>query len=284
MDNPCNILRGLYFFARHQKKVFPHKSDYHFYVSVYIELVLFNNLAVDFMLICATQTTRGRRISKLRTLLATLLGAICATIYAIAPKWATILIKLLLAPLMALIFDKYGRQNKRAVFVDYIKSLACFICYTYLVGGVVYGISYAIGVDVNSYAIEGMIALAIAIAMICAKSIAAKRAKSACITKQVTLSVKGKTLNACALCDSGNSLVDDVSGLPVVILSSTLADKLGKMQIDGYVNVSTVGGESLLPIVDICDIQVDDIHKKAMGAVSEQNFANYDIILQNSMF
>ena len=125
-------------------------------MSVYIELVIFNNLAIDLMLICAVQTTRRRKAYKLRIALATLLGAVCATIYAVAPKWASIVIKILLAPLMALIFDKYGGENKRTVLLDYLKSLACFVCYTYLTGGVIYGVSYATGVDVNSYAIEGI--------------------------------------------------------------------------------------------------------------------------------
>ena len=86
-------------------------------MSVYIELVIFNNLAIDLMLICAVQTTRRRKAYKLRIALATLLGAVCATIYAVAPKWASIVIKILLAPLMALIFDKYGGENKRTVVV-----------------------------------------------------------------------------------------------------------------------------------------------------------------------
>ena len=272
------------FFARHQRKVFPQSIVYPLYVSVYIELVIFNNLAIDLMLICAVQTTRRRKAYKLRIALATLLGAVCATIYAVAPKWASIVIKILLAPLMALIFDKYGGENKRAVLLDYLKSLACFVCYTYLTGGVIYGVSYATGVDVNSYAIEGIIALAIALVLICARCVAVKKSKSACTTKSVTLCANGKTIEVCALCDSGNLLVDDVSGLPVVILSHKTADKLGKMPIEGYINVSTVGGESMLPIVPLCDVQVDKRHKRAIGAISDGEFANYDIILQNSMF
>jgi len=253
-------------------------------VSVYVELVIFNNLAIDLMLIYAVQTTRRRKAYKLRIALATLLGAVCATIYAVAPKWAAILIKILLAPLMTLIFDKYGGENKRAVLLDYLKSLACFVCYTYLTGGVIYGVSYAIGIDVNSYAVEGIIALAVVAVLICARCVAAKKCKSASQTKNVTLCANGKTIDVCALCDSGNSLVDDVSGLPVVILSSKTADKLGKMSIDGYINVSTVSGESLLPIIPLNDVQIDKSHKKAIGAISGQDFAKYDIILQNSMF
>lgn len=253
-------------------------------MSVYVELVIFNNLAIDFMLICAVQTTRRRKAYKLQIALATLLGAVCATIYAVAPKWVAIVIKILLAPLMTLIFDRYGGENKKAVVVDYVKSLACFVCYTYLTGGVIYGISFAIGVDVNSYAVEGIVALAIAEVLICARCVAAKKSKSASQTKNVTLCANGKTIDVCALCDSGNSLVDDVSGLPVVILSSKIADKLGKLPIDGYINVSTVSGESLLPIISLRDVQIDKLHKKAMGALSGQDFAKYDIILQNSMF
>ena len=69
-----------------------------------------------------------------------------------------------------------------------------------------------------------------------------------------------------------------------MILLNKTADKLGKMPIKGYINVSTVGGESMLPIVPLCDVQVDQRHKRAIGAICDGEFANYDIILQNSMF
>ena len=44
-------------------------------MSVYVELVIFNNLAIDFLLIVATQIVRRRRIRKLRVSFAVLLGA-----------------------------------------------------------------------------------------------------------------------------------------------------------------------------------------------------------------
>lgn len=253
-------------------------------MSVYIELVIFNNLAIDLLLIVAVQVTRRRKLRKLRTVLAVAIGALCATYYAVAPKWAAISIKATLAPIMTLIFDKYGGENRKQAFWDYFKSLACFVCYTYLTGGVVYGLSFAIGADINSYAITGISALGVAFTLICAKCVARKRVRSAESTRNIILHVDGKSIQAIGLCDSGNSLVDNVSGLPVIIISSGIEKQLGKISIDGYINVSTVGGENLLPIVAIDDIEIDKKREKVIGALCGKEFSNFDIILQNSIF
>lgn len=253
-------------------------------MSVYIELVLFNNIAVDLLLIVAVQITRGRKIRKLRTMLAVFIGAVCATVYAVAPRWATIVIKALLAPVLTLIFDKYGGERKICVLLDYLKSLACFVCYTYLAGGIVYGISFAFGIDINSYAILGVVALAMALTIFCARRIVRKKASAGRQTENVVIKANGKSVEVVGLCDSGNSLVDDVSGLPVVMLSSDVETKLGKIRPDGFVNVQTVGGESVLPIVPLDEVLVGKVSRKAYGALCGKRFSDCEVILQNSMF
>lgn len=253
-------------------------------MSVYIELVLFNNVAVDFLFVVAVQFTRNRKIRKLRTSLAVLIGSVCATVYAVAPRWAGIVIQALLAPMMTLIFDKYEGKRRVCVLYDYLKSLACFVCYTYLTGGIVYGVSFALGVDVNSYAILGVVALAVASTLVCARCVARKKASSVRATKNVVIKANGKSVEALGLCDSGNSLVDDVSGLPVVMLSSEVESKLGKIKPDGFVNVETVGGESVLPLVPLDEVLVGKVSRKAYGALCGKRFSNCEVILQNSMF
>ena len=257
-------------------------------MSVYVELVIFNNLAIDFLLIVATQIVRRRRIRKLRALFAVLLGAAVATLYPLAPVGVQIAVKICLAPIMTAIFDTYSlskrkctnfRKNKNDVkcennvdnsfsakgrsanlnlkiigVKEYVKSLVVFVIATYVVGGITFGLSYLCGVDVKSYAAFGLVACAIAITLICARVL------------------------------RGNTLVDGVSGLPVIILSANAEKQLGKTDIEGFLHVTTVSGESNMPITRLQDVEVAGRRLSCMAALSRKDFENCDLILQNSMF
>lgn len=172
-------------------------------MSVYVELVIFNNLAIDFLLIVATQIVRRRKVCKIRTLVAVIIGAAIATFYPIASQGIQIAIKVCLAPIMTAIFDTYSLSKKKCTnfrkninevkcendvdnsfsakgrsanlnlkilgVKEYVKSLVVFVIATYAVGGITFGLSYLCGVDVKSYAAFGLVACAIAITLIGAR-------------------------------------------------------------------------------------------------------------------
>ena len=94
-----------------------------------------------------------------------------------------------------------------------------------------------------------------------------------------------------ALCDSGNSLTDAVSGLPVIIVSESLANRIdgwhGKeryKQIEGYIELETVSGRTSLPLVAVESVRVGRKVSRAYAALAEKDFDGYEIILQNTMF
>lgn len=299
-------------------------------MSVYVELVIFNNLAIDFLLIVATQIVRRRSIRKLRVSFAVLLGAAVATLYPLAPNGVQIAVKICLAPVMTAIFDTYSLSKKKCTNLhknknevkyendvkckndvkcendldnsfsakgrranlnlkilgvkEYVKSLAVFVIATYAVGGITFGVSYLCGVDVKSYAAFGLVACAIAITLICARVLRKKRSSNASTLTIANISVDGRKIALTGLCDSGNTLVDGVSGLPVVILSANAEKQLGKTDIEGFLHVTTVSGESNMPITRLQDVEVAGRRLSCMAALSRKDFENCDLILQNSMF
>lgn len=78
--------------------------------------------------------------------------------------------------------------------------------------------------------------------------------------------------------------MDGVSGLPVVILSANAEKQLGKTDIEGFLHVTTVSGESNMPITRLQDVEVAGRRLSCMAALSRKDFENCDLILQNSMF
>lgn len=265
-------------------------------MRVYIELVLFNNVAIDFLLIVCVQICRRRKVRGLRTLLACLICAVTATYYAIAPNGAQIAIKVLLAPLATLIFDSYATKSAGEQSVDklskrlarwgkdYCKSLALFVVFTYLTGGIVFGLSYLFGVDIASYSTLGLCALAIGIVLIVARCVIHKTSTDKKRSCDVVLRVGKTAIRVSALCDSGNTLTDSVSGLPIMILSKDAESRLPNCKIEGYVTVNTVSGEQSMPIVCIDSVDVLGKIYSAYGALSRKDFDGVDVILQYSMF
>ena len=253
-------------------------------MSVYIELVIFNNFFLDFMLLYAALSVRRRKLSVLRGAFASLMGAICAVAYPLIPGAAQTVIKLALAPLMCIVAASPAGIDLKHKFGDFIGTTLIFVLLTYFAGGAVYGLSYALGVDVKSYAVLGLMAIAIIAMILCAKLIAHKRSNGTKSTCNTTVQIGGKTESVQALCDSGNLLVDDVSGLPIVILSQEIAERMNARKLTGFINVNTVSGEDSLALVNIDEICVNGKQFKALGALSHKNFGSFDIILQNSMF
>ena len=287
-------------------------------MSVYVELVIFNNLAIDFLLIVATQIVRRRKVFKIRTLVAVIIGAAIATFYPIASQGIQIAIKVCLAPIMTAIFDTYSLSKKKCAnfrkninevkcendvdnsfsakgrranlnlkipgVKEYVKSLVVFVIATYAVGGITFGLSYLCGVDVKSYAAFGLVACAIAITLIGARVLRKKRSSDASTLTIANISVDGRKIALTGLCDSGNTLVDGVSGLPVVILSAKAEKELGKTDIEGFLHIKTVSGECDMPITLLSNFEVDGKKMSCMGALSRKEFENCDLILQNSMF
>lgn len=249
-----------------------------------MELVLFNNFLLDLMLIYATQSLRRRKLNVFRAVFSSLFGAICATAYPILPNIAQIFIKILLAPIMCAIAYSLQGENAKHKIGDFLGTLIIFVLLTYFTGGIIFGLSYAFKVDIKSYAVLGLMALSVILLIASAKLIAHKRSSAAKATCETTVQFAGRAVSVQALCDSGNLLVDDVSGLPVVILSQEIEDKLNARKIAGFINISTVSGEDSLALVSLDKVNVNGKEFKALGALSHKNFGNFDIILQNSMF
>ena len=91
-------------------------------MNVYVELVVFNNLAVDLCISLTTLAIRRKRVSKIRLILTAITGAAVATVFAIAPKWGQILVKVLLAPLMCALLSKCEGDKAKEKICDYLKT------------------------------------------------------------------------------------------------------------------------------------------------------------------
>lgn len=249
---------------------------------MYVEIVLFNNLALDALLILCTLTLRRKKAVWWRVLFSSVIGAGVAVGYAVAPEVWKIVIRIVLAPILCALFAKYGSVR------DYLITLAVFALLTFALGGITEGISHLTGVALTGYITLGLIAAGAVILLISVRAFAAKRSKAARKIIDIKLSVHGRELNLKAMCDTGNALTDSVTGFPVIIASEKAESQFmidgGCKEIEGYIEVKTISGESSMPIVRLDGIEVEGRRCSAYAALSRQSFEGYDIILQNTLF
>ena len=263
-----------------------------------MELVIFNNLAIDLLLELSTLTVFRRKPKWARVLLGAALGAGVATAYPLCSAVWQIVIRVVLAPVMALVFDsftdeKYDKNNHaknkvtiRRNILAYVKRLAVFCLLTYCVGGVSFGINFLFGIDVASYWQLGVVALGLLTLLITLRIFLLKRSKNARKLCDVKVCAKSGEMPFKALCDSGNTLTDDLSGLPVVIISSSAEKSLAisDEHIEGFISVKTINGEGSMPIVRLDGVEVAGRKYVCYGALSRRDFDGVEIILQNTMF
>lgn len=277
-------------------------------MTVYVELVIFNNLAINALLIILTLSFRKRKMSALRIIISAVIGATVAVGYAIAPTIWQIVIRVLLAPILVAIFDKYSGKTKVKKLVDYIQSLTAFCFLTFALGGCVYGLSYMLGVDIKGYATLGLCAAGACAVVLFVRRVVKGAAKRSRRYEEVYIELNGKALRVKGLCDSGNTLTDEFSGLPVMILSREIENsfnateevcidalnavnatqaaksKCKGMMCDGFITVKTIADEKQLPLVKPQLVEIGGRRINAYCALSRKSFDGFDVILQNSMF
>ena len=249
-------------------------------VTVYVEIVIFNNLLIDLLLGITTSLCRRRKVKKIRQTLSAIIGTVVAVLYPLAPSVIQIVIKILLAPLLVVIVDKYSSVK------DYLVSLVLYVILTFALGGGVYGLSSLTSVDLKSYAVLGVLVLSILIMEGVLWFVLHKKPAYSKETFDVSVKYKGKVVWLKGFYDSGNTLTDTLTGRPVVLLSKTAVDLIrhgDSVIYDGFVDVKTVNGESSMPIIELEEVRCGQNTYSCFGALTEQDMKGCDLILQNTL-
>ena len=249
-------------------------------MTVYVEIVIFNNLCIDLLLGATTTLCRRRKVKKLRQCLSAVVGSVFALLYPIVSFVLQIVIRLLLAFLLVAIIDKYSTLK------DYFASLVIYVLSTYALGGIVYGISNLVGVDLRGYGVLGILMLSIVILELVLWFVLKAQPQRNKQFYSVVIKYKSHNYNFKGFYDSGNTLTDPLTGKPIILLSKTAVDKLSeneKVIYDGFVDIKTINGESSVPIIELDEIRCGKAVYGGFGALIEQDVKDCDLILQNTL-
>ncbi len=229
-------------------------------MSVYIEYVILDNFVITYMLAALTYRILLKRVAKIRSLIAAVVGTGVAVAYPFVKGnvWI-ILLKLGLYVVLCLI-----------LFLKKQKFFLCsltFLGLTFLFGGMMFGIGFAVCGDLETTLrvnpMDFPVSIIIIGAFLCylaARKIAVRfhRVKDlGGVVYDFSLSLLGRTMKFRGLLDTGNRLYDKSSGLPVVIVSAKslmgeVTDEQFRVMFSGrgetlqkgahYMEINTVAG------------------------------------------
>lgn len=269
-------------------------------MQVYIEYAFLDNMIINYVLLktatrCAKVKTRFIFI-----FLSSLLGTAVALILPLVtlPSILLISIKLLLAVTMVLICGRYIKVK------TYFITLAFFILFTFLCGGFLIALFNFAGVDYNVYFLvnnDSVVPIGISVLFIYIASIVVTKVTKLLLKERslkpflrnCVIVVNKKKFSVKGFIDSGNGLYDSRSGLPIIVCSNELFEKLfssGIKKSVSKISFDTVSGTSKMQLYVIDKIMIYNgslvnIFNNVLLGVSEFGFnsADYDLLLHPSI-
>ncbi len=267
-------------------------------MQIYLEYAVLDNLVIDYFLIKSSLYITGNQIKKFKIFLSAILGTLVAILLPLITLNAIIsfFVKILLAVVMIYFACEYK------TFRAYILCLNTFILLTFLAGGAVIAILYALNMDYVLVGTEivsqglpvtvmiGFVFILSGVILRVAKGIYRKKQLFPFIRKCEIVAGE-KSFSLTGFVDSGNRLYDTKRGCPIVVISRKKLEKTNILPYlstkIGSIKYNTVAGGGEMPLYKIGGIifktDGEITYKSATLGISPNEYSEeYDIILHPS--
>ena len=218
-------------------------------MTIYIDIVIIENLIMNYIILCATGIVSKNKIRHLRLIMASLLGAIYSVVayMKILEIYSNIVLKILLS--VIIVYIAYNPQTVKKLW----KTLVMFYLVSFVFGGVAFSLIYIIkpqdiimknGLFLGTYPLKTIILgaiVAFAIIIIAVKIIR-KKFTTKDIICDIEIMINNKKINTKALIDTGNMLKEPITNTPVVVVEKILLYKCIPKEILNNIN-QIIGGD-----------------------------------------
>lgn len=200
--------------------------------EIYVEYAIIDNMVMDYLLLRQAAVATATPYKKRRVLLASALGTFFALVLPLigAPKVVEFLSKLALGGVIAFLAVRHRGVR------EYVRYFNVFLLFTFLLGGGIFaflsiaGIKCESGAYIKSGVLPVGVTLAAGAALVLGVKIFINKAlsvvKSYGDVTTITVRAEGKLFEFSAFFDSGNTVEESRSGLPVVFLSRSALNKI----------------------------------------------------------
>lgn len=198
-------------------------------MTVYVDVVLFENLCMNYIILFGTGYIIKLKIKHWRILVSSSIGAVYAILayMGIFPLYANIVVKIILS--LCMVYIAFNPKNIKAI----IKELALFYLVSFALGGCAFALLYIVrpqdifmkdGVYIGTYPIK--IALLGGIVGFIITYVAFKVVKTRMnkneLIYEIVLKINEKELTTKVMLDTGNMLKDPISNNPVVLIEKKI--------------------------------------------------------------
>lgn len=198
-------------------------------MTIYIDVVLLENLIMNFIILLATGLILKEKIKKIRLLLSSLLGAIYSVVsyMSILEIYSSMILKIILS--IVITYIAFNPQTIKKMW----KDLLIFYLTSFVFGGAAFALIYIVkpqeilmknGLFLGTYPLKTIILGAIIAFIIIMTAFTVVKSK---ITKKdmfckVSILLNGKNIETIAMVDTGNLLKEPITNTPVMVVEHTL--------------------------------------------------------------
>lgn len=198
-------------------------------MTIYIDIVLIENIIMNYIILFATSIILKRKIKNIRLLLASLLGAVYSVIayMSVLEIYSSIILKIVLS--IIIVYIGFNPQNVKQLW----KNLLIFYLTSFVFGGAAFALIYIIrpqeilmknGLFLGTYPIKTIILGAILsfILIIAVFTIVKTKITKKDMFCKIEIKLNGKIVKAKAMIDTGNMLKEPITNTPVIVVEHTL--------------------------------------------------------------
>lgn len=218
-------------------------------MTIYIDIVLIENLIMNFIILLATGIILKEKIKIIRLLSSSLIGAIYSVVsyMSILEIYSSMILKIILS--IVIVYVAFNPQTIKKLW----KDILIFYLTSFVFGGVAFALIYVVkpqdilmknGLFLGTYPLKTIILGAIIAFAIILTAFTVVKSK---ITKkdmfyEIEINLNGKKIETIAMLDTGNQLKDPLTNTPVIVIEHTLLyDCLPKEILNNLENL--LGGE-----------------------------------------
>ena len=215
-------------------------------MTIYIDIVLIENLIMNFIILLATGIVLKEKIKTVRLLLASLLGAIYSVVsyMSILEIYSNIILKIILS--IVIVYVAFNPQTMKKMW----KDILIFYLTSFVFGGAAFALIYIVkpqdilmknGLFLGTYPLKTIVLGAIVAFIIIITAFTIVRTK---ITKKdmfckVEIQINGKKIETTAMLDTGNLLKEPITNTPVIVVEHTLLyDCISKEILNHFINLT----------------------------------------------
>ena len=198
-------------------------------MTIYVDVVLMENLIMNYIILLATGLILKIKIKHIRLILGSLLGAIYTIVAytGFLKIYSNFILKIILS--LIIVYIAYNPQTVKTLS----KELLFFYLTSFVFGGAAFALIYIVkpqdilmknGLFLGTYPLKTVILAAIVafIIIITAFKIIKRKMTKKDMIYKIEVKLNGKIIKTKALVDTGNMLKEPITNLPVVVIERSL--------------------------------------------------------------